>query len=117
MHSKKLFAILHDGSMNGDCSGDVMDYFPVTEVTVTLKDLKAMSRDQMIIAGYDSAEIKDELKEMKGAWIIEESTTELMSAVVEAVDPGCDSTAYACNRALKAIARKLAIASVGKKVS
>lgn len=45
-----------------------------------------------------------------------QDTIDLMKEVADAVDPGNDSGVYALNRALKAVARKMAVQAVGATV-
>lgn len=118
--AQKVFVILHDGTMDGDCAGDPMGYIELLTPPdeLTLKEAKELRRKQMQDDGdWGPDDIKEELKSLKGAWIVTEATTDLMDEVLDAVDPGSDSGVYALQRALKAIARTMATRIIGKKAS
>lgn len=115
----KLFAILHDGTMDGDCAGDPKNMFDVTyRPDIRMDEVIDMYRAKRFKEneGEWFEEDEDELTDLKGGWIVNESTVDLMEAVADAVDPGNDSSVYSLQRALKAIARKLSIHNFGEDV-
>ena len=113
--NQELFAICHDGTMNGDCVGDPLNTFNVTDIKeLTFEHVLGMYGEYLDDNCYNADEIGDELKHLKGAWIVTPETIALMEEVALVVDPGNDSAVYATQRALKAIARKLAVGTLGE---
>lgn len=112
------FAVLHDGTMDGDNPfHPLVDVVNVTMIGDgngnTFERILGLYGEMLDDACWDAESITEQLQEAKGAWIITEETVDLMKEVAEAVDPGGDSDEYALTRALKAIARKMAVHTVG----
>lgn len=133
-----VYGVCHDGNMDGDSSFQARDYleFPACGDIGSDKELLAHFREKwfelnLINYGVDPkefksmsveeqedwgvADLKKAAKKIKGVWIVDVKTQNLMDAVIEAIDPGNDSAAYAGDRALKAIAQYSAIRIIGKK--
>lgn len=113
------FAIMHDGSMDGDnifyALTDVVNVTGIGDgAGNSFERMLGLYGEKLDDEGWDAEEITEQLSEVKGAWIVTQETIDLMGEVADAVDPGSDSLTYALNRALKAIARKQAVHTVGE---
>lgn len=122
---RKLFALLHDGTFDGDSTF----YFPDNPIPYsgekTLAPLKKAHRvvvkARLLGLGYTpegaDLEIEDDhdLKAVRGAVVVTEDVIKAMSAVWES-NPGNDSAVYSCNRAAKRIAWSLKRSFIGKEM-
>lgn len=112
----KIFAILHDGTMNGDCAGDPLEMYEVTNTPdITFKGVLDLCRAQLEKETFDEDDIEEFVKDLKGAWIIDDNTAHLMKEVAKVASASDDGSTYTLQRALKAIARRQAVRSIGKK--
>jgi len=115
---EKLFAIVHDGTFEGDsnyqCPGEKIPY----KDGQTWNEIKeAFLKQRMKDEGYDDvAEFIEEFgyDKIAGAWVVTEKQFEMIELVWES-DPGCDSAVYTCNYTAKCMAEKACVAYLGKK--
>ena len=135
------YAICHDGKLEGDNAFDPLMLIPVADEFLDsclsinevgtvealgnvwletmvrsyeceMSDFNTMSADDL--EGYGLTDLMDESKQIKGVWIVDDKTVDLMKYVAKAIDPGNDSAVYACQRALKAIAQHTSIRNIGE---
>ncbi len=121
----KLFALVHDGTFDGDS----LFYFPSHPVPykagMPLEEIKEghfkVVADTMRKYGSTEKEIaidmidyrEDHIEDIKGAIIVPESAVKAMDAVWKA-DPCNDSATYGCNRAAKHVGWELKLFTIGK---
>lgn len=116
----KLWAILHDGTFDGDsaffCPDDKIAY----KDGETLRDIKKRFLDFKRKELKATVEDKDELAEIaedydaKGAWIVDNNTIKLLESIWDAADPCDDSGTYITNRIAKRMACILSVKKFGK---
>ncbi len=108
----KLFAILHDGTTEGDNQFS----FP----SKPLRYKKGMSVDDLVksyLANEEDKEYANEMmEEVAGAVIVTPQTIKKMEMIWDVFDPGCDSAVYKCNNACKRLALQEAVKHLGKKM-
>ena len=110
----KLWAILHDGTFQGDsgfsCPGSCVEY----KKGQTLKQLSQIYWDYLVKTdGYCEEDIKEDFP-IKGAWILTNEHKNIVELVWEC-DPRGDSVVYQCNHTAKKMAANLAIKHLGKR--
>ena len=126
----KLFAIVHDGTFDGD-SGFWVDSDRIKyKEGQGIRDVRAAYHAHRIKLDVESQkdlspevmrDACDEINEtytsqIKGAWIVDEDGLKVINAVLDAHGPpGGDHAAYRMNRSAKALANALAIKRLGKK--
>ena len=136
-----MHAICHDGKMEGDSIFDPLVLLDVdgyvsdlglTQLgeTATIKWCAKQWIERMVEnAGFsmedfnttkpsplDSqlVELRRDAKRIKGVWIVNDDTVDLMYAVLDTLSPTDSNMRYAANRALKMIAQHTSIRKLGK---
>ena len=117
----KRYVIAHDGTLDGDCGLDPMMVIDASEVKDNLLvnniDLVKQLVHEYVLREYydnqDDEEITDEINEdycdeVKGYWIIDEKTMELMEILAD-TDCGGDSAVYELQRILKKVANHMGV--------
>lgn len=125
---KKLYAVFHDGTFDGDNAFYAPNGPEVPSADVTIAQIKKLHLEQERArmekeAGNTEEDVQQSLKEIKtedhpkvkGVWIIDERTKKAAEAIWDVIDPGNDSSTYACNRAAKAVVDAQAIKRIGKR--
>ncbi len=112
-----IVAIVHDGTMDGDCPLADMTPIKIPANSPKLSQLKNAWKRQMIKEyGENDAEyVEDEINEIKGAWLLEEKTfNQICKGMDYAPEPGNDSSAYAMTSLLKGMFHTFAIKRIGR---
>jgi hypothetical protein len=124
----KLFAIVHDGSFDGDntfyCPDDRVEF----KEGQNIRDIRQAYHEKRVKADVgDQTLTPEEVREVtdmvnedytsqiKGAWIVDEDGLKAIEGLYEHITPGNDSACYALNRAAKSLAHSLALRYPGRK--
>ena len=125
---KKLYAIVHDGSFDGDntfcCPSDRVEFtegqtLQEVQQAYHIKRLAEEVEDPKKISPEKLREISDCLKEdytdeIKGAWIITAEGLKIIEGMHDVAGGiGNDSACYMLNRAAKGVASMLATKTLG----
>ena len=109
MSEPKLYAILHDGTLEGDNLFYVSPESAIPyEEGITLKQLADKALEKEIIFEEEDKQY------VAGAWIVDEKTLDAIEAVWQGLEGG-DRETYTTNRSAKNIAAKLAVKTLGKR--
>lgn len=126
------YLILHDGTLEGDCSPDPVDFtkLPKGKAKLSLKEAIALyfrnpknavadqDGKKILLSTLSDEEVSDygypKRTEIKGGWIINEKTKKLMEKICLSTNTGGDSAVYQLQRILKVVANELAIKKFGK---
>lgn len=118
----KLFAIVHDGTFDGDssfhCPGEEVPYKEGqswSEVKKTFLQQRMKEWGGNINDAAEFAEFIEEFgyENAAGAWIVTENQLETIRLVWESY-PNRDSETYMCNQIAKLIANKICTKHIGK---
>ena len=116
--SKKLVAVVHDSTGDGDSAY----YCPNSQVPykkgMTLQDIRKTYFDKMMEKEINNPffceqSAREDADGISGAWILDERGERACSAVWNS-NHGNDSETYACNRAAKAVAAEICIKEIKK---
>ena len=119
-----IVAIVHDGTMDGDCPlGDFTEIkvsgtcVPenILADSVKLAFLKNLWKEEMIKLNGEDEYIDDEVKEIKGAWLFDEEVyVRVCNGMSYAPVPGNDSSCYAMQSLMKGMFHEFAFVRIGK---
>lgn len=108
------FAIVHDGTLMGDCIGDPCDFIELTTFDATNCSLDKLKQKWLVQSRESDYEYGEEdIEELKGAWIVNEHTKNLVQKVAQRTNTGGDSSVYTLQGTLKVIIDELAVRKLG----
>lgn len=119
MKRERYWAILHDGTFDGDsaffCPDDKVPYKGETfkDIQKRFLDLKRKEYKDRNNEFEITAEIAEDYN-AEGAWIVDNNTLKLLEKIWDAADPHNDSATYTTNRIAKKMAHILSTKKFGK---
>lgn len=111
--ARKLFAVVNDGTFDGDsayyCPGNQIPY----RQGMSLKQVVEIYRKMLEAGDPGDPEFNEELVDgVTGAWVVDAKSLKILEIVWDS-NPGNDSAVYNCNYIAKCIAARLAIKTLG----
>jgi len=117
----QFYAVLHDGTMDGDCNGDPCTFIAVPNMDVEFDNelIAKWTKQEGIYSldDYDTIEqfIEDEDINIVGGWVVSEQTKTLINRVVKANGyTGSDYACYAVQRIIKCLLDELCVKRIGQ---
>ena len=112
-----MYLIPHEGNTNGDSNFWANEACEIDKVPKSLEEVKELWRKGMVKHGEGEISGLDALLDsIKGAWVINIDTKDIIDGIVANVNPCSDGAAYVCNSLCKMLAANQAIHTIGDPV-